>query len=159
MKITTQAFNFTPSAFELKLIQEYARTQDWDAGIDLAYRNILYDELRSMWVRVPEPDFDRRRSGGHDTGQYDIYLQHEARRWNGAATAASAQYSRYGSWYSSFLQELDALDFSSLIVPVPYAFIMELFDSDHDPEWAARLFTIAQYERHARQMEMLEVLA
>jgi len=61
-KIKMSAFNFTPDAFEQERIQKATRG-DWDAMIDLAYRDILYDALREAWVRVPEEDFDRRRSG------------------------------------------------------------------------------------------------
>lgn len=87
--------------------------------------------------------------------QDDLYRQHEARRWNRQSNKASAQFSRYGSWYSSFAQELDMLHYTPH-VSWPYEFVMELFDTGHDPEWAARLFVIAQYERYARQREAAE---
>lgn len=59
--ITTRTLNFEPDAFEAERIKKASKTGDWDAMIDLAYRNILYDDQKSVWVRVPEEDFDRRR--------------------------------------------------------------------------------------------------
>jgi hypothetical protein len=59
--MTTRPFNFIPDTFLLERIKKAAQG-DWDAGIDLAFRNILYDDVRQMWVLLPEEDFDRRRS-------------------------------------------------------------------------------------------------
>jgi hypothetical protein len=59
--LTTKTFNFDPDESEKTWIAKAVKG-DWDAKISLAYRNILYDTERAMWVRVPEEDFDRRRS-------------------------------------------------------------------------------------------------
>jgi hypothetical protein len=59
--LSTRTFNFAPDAFESERIQK-ASQGNRDASGDLAYRDILYDAGRAMWVRVPEADFDRRRT-------------------------------------------------------------------------------------------------
>ena len=59
--MTHACFNFAPDVFEQERIKKAARG-DWDAGIDLCMRDILYDEKRGAWVRGPEPDFDHRRT-------------------------------------------------------------------------------------------------
>jgi hypothetical protein len=57
-----RALNFAPTPQEQEWMRK-ALQGSWDAGIDLAYRDILFDEERGAWVHIPEEDFDRRRSG------------------------------------------------------------------------------------------------
>lgn len=150
----TQAYNFEPDAFELERMRQVARTQDWDAGIDLAFRNILYDNERAMWVKCPEPDFDRRRSGGHDMeAHYQDYLTHECRLMDDFPNG-----NPYSIWHCQFIHSLaqephlpGGLDH--------YGFVMELFDAGFTAQEAAEIFARATTERYARLAEPREALA
>lgn len=63
MSTATKVHGFTPDTLEQQWIVQASRGS-WDAGIDLAMRNILYDAETATWRKLPEDqEFEMRRRG------------------------------------------------------------------------------------------------